>query len=353
MTEARTTGFYYVGTQAAQISRLVGLYRRGYAFDDIPQAAAELARGAYPRPEVICCEPGFGVEAITGFAAGLGRHPELSRVPFILDAEGMSSADHDQYAGHPLVDDILSIRDHDERTLGRKIRFLHYCKAERSQLDARQEHETSLQAARLYDLLKRCFDFLVALFLLLLLAPLFVLIAIAVKAGSGGPVLYISKRAGKGYRIFDFYKFRTMYPGADRQLVELTPFNQYRNGGRSRFFKMKDDPRITRVGRLLRKSSLDELPQLINVLRGDMSLVGNRPLPLYEAETLTTDLLAKRFLAPAGITGLWQIRKRGGTEMNEEERIGLDIDYADRSNFLYDLWIMANTANVMIQKVNA
>jgi lipopolysaccharide/colanic/teichoic acid biosynthesis glycosyltransferase len=201
-----------------------------------------------------------------------------------------------------------------------------------------------------YVFLKRCFDVLVASFLLLLLAPLFVLIAIAVTAETRGTVFYISERAGKGYRIFRFYKFRTMFAGADRQLVELTHLNQYRGFLKPRFFKVRNDPRITRVGRFLRNSSLDELPQLINVLTGDMSLVGNRPLPLYEAETLTTDGLADRFLAPAGITGLWQIKKRGRELVTEEERISLDIDYGNNYNFIYDLWIMANTAQALIQK---
>ena len=117
--------------------------------------------------------------------------------------------------------------------------------------------------------------------------------------------------------------------------------------------KLQNDPRVTRVGKFLRKTSLDELPQLINVLLGDMSLVGNRPLPLYEAATLTTDEWAKRFLAPAGITGLWQIKKRGNKDMSVEERINLDIYYANKYNFAYDLWIMANTPTALIQKTNA
>jgi lipopolysaccharide/colanic/teichoic acid biosynthesis glycosyltransferase len=119
------------------------------------------------------------------------------------------------------------------------------------------------------------------------------------------------------------------------------------------FFKIDNDPRITRVGTFLRKTSLDELPQLINVLLGDMSLVGNRPLPLYEAATLTTDDWAARFMAPAGITGLWQIKKRGQKDMSVEERINLDIVYAKRNNFMYDLWIIANTPYALIQKSNA
>ena len=141
---------------------------------------------------------------------------------------------------------------------------------------------------------------------------------------------------------------------ADKKVEQLSHLNQYNateNQGPV-FFKVTNDPRITKVGAFLRNSSLDELPQLINVLRGDMSLVGNRPLPLYEAETLTTDEWAKRFMAPAGITGLWQIKKRGQDDMSVEERIALDITYANKNSFTYDLWIMANTPSALIQKSN-
>jgi lipopolysaccharide/colanic/teichoic acid biosynthesis glycosyltransferase len=118
------------------------------------------------------------------------------------------------------------------------------------------------------------------------------------------------------------------------------------------FFKIQNDPRITRIGNFLRNTSLDELPQLINVFLGDMSLVGNRPLPLYEAETLTTNDYAARFMAPAGITGLWQIKKRGNKDMSVEERINIDIAYASKCNFVTDLWIIANTPSALLQKEN-
>ena len=121
----------------------------------------------------------------------------------------------------------------------------------------------------------------------------------------------------------------------------------------SAFFKLKDDPRITKVGKFIRNSSIDELPQLWNVIIGDMSIVGNRPLPLYEAEKLTTDKYAMRFRAPAGITGLWQVEKRGkGGDMSEEERLMLDNTYAENHSFFNDFRLIFRTIPALFQKEN-
>ncbi|HYC86847.1 MAG TPA: sugar transferase [Chryseosolibacter sp.] len=199
--------------------------------------------------------------------------------------------------------------------------------------------------------LKRTFDILVSATALLLLSPLLLLIALIIKLESRGPVFYISKRAGSGYKIFDFYKFRSMRVGADKELQKLSHLNQYNNpSANGVFFKIKDDPRITRFGQFIRNTSLDEIPQLFNVLLGDMSLVGNRPLPLYEAEKLTKDQIAWRFLAPAGITGLWQITKRGKDDMSEEERIALDMEYAMKNSLWLDIKIMLKTIPALLQK---
>jgi lipopolysaccharide/colanic/teichoic acid biosynthesis glycosyltransferase len=117
------------------------------------------------------------------------------------------------------------------------------------------------------------------------------------------------------------------------------------------FIKIANDPRVTRVGRFIRKYSIDELPQLINVLRGEMSLVGNRPLPVYEAEALTSDAWIARFLAPAGITGHWQVTKRGKPEMTNKDRIDMDIDYAKMPYSIWeDLRIIWKTFGAFIQK---
>lgn len=200
--------------------------------------------------------------------------------------------------------------------------------------------------------LKRAFDITISATALFFLSPLLILIALMIKLESPGPVFYISKRAGAGYRIFDFYKFRSMRVGADDELAKLAHLNQYdkADAGNGVFFKIKNDPRVTRIGNFIRNTSLDELPQLINVLLGDMSLVGNRPLPLYEAEKLTKDQIAWRFLAPAGITGLWQVTKRGKDDMSPEERIALDMEYAMKNSFWLDLKIIFSTFPALLQK---
>ena len=202
---------------------------------------------------------------------------------------------------------------------------------------------------------KRLFDIAVSLFLVILLSPLFIVIAIIIRLESKGPVIYKSKRAGSGYKIFDFYKFRSMVVDADKKLEKLSKTNnQYAagedTGAQKAFVKILNDPRITKIGNILRKTSIDELPQLFNVLKGDMSIVGNRPLPLYEAEQLTSDQFAMRFLGPAGITGLWQISKRGQAEMSEDERKELDNTYAKNSSLWMDLKIMLKTIPAMLQK---
>lgn len=152
---------------------------------------------------------------------------------------------------------------------------------------------------------KRAMDVACALIGIILASPIMLVCAIIIKLESRGPVLYRSKRVGMNYQIFEFLKFRSMYVDADTRLEELSAQNQYRQNGKSAIFlKFKKDPRVTRFGRIMRKYSLDELPQLFNILKGEMSLVGNRPLPLYEAKQLTTDQWCARFLAPAGLTGL-------------------------------------------------
>ena len=248
---------------------------------------------------------------------------------------------------------------------------------------------------------KRTFDIAASLGAVIALSPLLLAVAVAVKLDSPGPVIYRSKRVGSNYRVFDFLKFRSMRTDADRRLKELSALNQYaaeaeESSGASKisldeeemkklladmesgmlfaddfaipeeehqqivgaeqenaFVKIENDPRITRLGRFLRKYSIDELPQLFNILRGDMSVVGNRPLPLYEAERLTSDEYIERFMCPSGLTGLWQVEKRGGAgKLSPEQRKRLDIEYARRLSPWFDLKIILRTFTAFIQKEN-
>jgi lipopolysaccharide/colanic/teichoic acid biosynthesis glycosyltransferase len=200
--------------------------------------------------------------------------------------------------------------------------------------------------------MKRVFDIALSGFALLLLSPFFLVISVIIMLGSKGPVIFKSKRVGTGYRVFDFYKFRSMRSGASAELSNLSDLNQYKaeDTAPSIFVKLKNDPRITKFGQFLRTYSIDELPQLFNVLKGDMSLVGNRPLPLYEAEMLTSNEWTMRFLGPAGLTGLWQVSRRGKADMSERERKRLDNFYAQKHSFWLDLKILMMTLPATVQK---
>lgn len=256
---------------------------------------------------------------------------------------------------------------------------------------------------------KRLFDIFVSSLAIIVTSPIMIITAIAIKLESPGPALFKSKRVGTSYQIFDFLKFRSMYMDAEKRLQELSKTgNQYAKNTdattepsssdnfttedemiaklgiesnmmisddevmligddyvvaetdfskqkeediNNAFVKIENDPRVTKVGRFIRKYSIDELPQLFNILKGDMSIVGNRPLPLYEAEKLTADSSIDRFMAPAGLTGLWQVEERGkGGKMSAEERKQLDILYGETYSLALDLKIIFRTLFAFVQK---
>jgi exopolysaccharide biosynthesis polyprenyl glycosylphosphotransferase len=189
---------------------------------------------------------------------------------------------------------------------------------------------------------KRSFDLVGAVLILLLLAPAMALIALAIKLTSRGPVFYSSIRPGIGGKPFPCLKFRTMVAGAESLQDGLEPHNEL--GGA--LFKIRRDPRITAVGRFLRRWSLDELPQLFNVLRGQMSLVGPRPLPQRDYDHLE-DWHRKRYLVLPGITGLWQVS--GRSELDFDELVRLDFLYLERWSVFLDLTILLKTIPAVIR----
>jgi exopolysaccharide biosynthesis polyprenyl glycosylphosphotransferase len=193
---------------------------------------------------------------------------------------------------------------------------------------------------------KRVSDLALTILALPLLVPTFAAIALAIKLDSPGPVFFRQPRAGRKGRIFRIYKFRTMCVDAESRRGALLDRNEMSGP----LFKIKDDPRITRVGNFLRKTSLDELPQLINVLKGEMSLVGPRPFVVYEDELITGWARRRLDLTP-GITGLWQVM--GRNDMPFEEMVKLDHLYATRWSLLWDLKILLKTIPTVLRRRGA
>lgn len=327
------------------------------------------------------------------------QRPVYNATPFILLSHEFN-ADLYKQAIVKRVDDFYVTTSTLPDDIISRVKFLSNFK--RNVTGTKEAERTA--AAYKMPLSKRIFDIAVASTVLLLASPFLLLIILAIRLESKGKVYYIAKRVGR--KTFDFYKLRSMRTGSDDLLKKLAKEkNQYNNSSaqadinidapcprcselsegktcsplmyvdthqvcdywynhqkaasakaNSTFVKIVDDPRITRVGKFIRNTSIDELPQLINVLKGDMSIVGNRPLPVYEAELLTVDTLSKRFLAPAGITGLWQVELRGkGGNMSEAERKRLDNEYADHFegdnySFWYDIKLILRTIPALLQK---
>jgi exopolysaccharide biosynthesis polyprenyl glycosylphosphotransferase len=192
-------------------------------------------------------------------------------------------------------------------------------------------------------IVKRACDFFLSFVLILLLSPLFLVVALLVKATSPGPVFFLQERLGLRKRRFRICKFRTMDPDAERKQAELEDFNEVDGPA----FKITNDPRITPIGRILRKTSIDELPQFFNVLKGDMSLVGPRPLPVRDYEGFDQDWHRRRFSVRPGITCLWQVNGRSNVSFNRW--MELDMEYIDKWSLWLDIKILAKTVPVVLK----
>lgn len=194
-------------------------------------------------------------------------------------------------------------------------------------------------------LFKNVMDRVVAAVMLVLLAPLFLVLSLLIRLGDRGKAFFKQSRMGREGKVFKVYKFRTMYPDAEERLAQLVDQNE----SDGLLFKIKDDPRITPVGRLLRRTSLDELPQLINVLKGEMSLVGPRPLPAEDGDFLGD--VRRRLLVKPGMTGLWQVS--GRSELSWDDAVRLDLYYVDNWSLAFDLIILWRTIGVVFARRGA
>ena len=350
---APTSKFLYIGNDSLLKLHLTKIFKEGTVANDFSQAVRLIRdNGQNDSYAIIFIDTAFQIDKIKFFSNFVTQHKHLFSAVIIYNIKKVG-ANFDALKQFQLVDDVFDLAT-DKSLLQERIHFLIRSKQADSSLKNRRNaatFESVLFQSRFIS--KRIIDLAVASFALIILAPVFLLIAVIIKIDSKGPIIYTSSRAGKGFKIFQFYKFRTMEVNADKKIDALAHLNQYDvDSSGPRFFKINNDPRITTFGKFLRNTSLDELPQLFNVILGDMSLVGNRPLPLYEAATLTTNEYVERFMAPSGITGLWQIKKRGKPQMSTQERVALDIVYAKKYNLFYDMWIMCKTPAALFQKTS-
>ena len=209
--------------------------------------------------------------------------------------------------------------------------------------------ERRLAQIRRSDIAKRLFDIVFSLSVLFLCAPIYLILAGTITCTSSGSVFYVQERVGKNHQHFGCIKFRTMIPNADRVLDEMMAQSEDLRQEFSENFKLKQDPRITKIGKFLRITSLDEFPQFINVLKGEMSVVGPRPLVPEEIEKYGTAIDRVLTIRP-GITGLWQVS--GRNDIPYAQRIRIDVSYVKRRNFWLDLRIVLMTVAVMVMPKN-
>ena len=209
-----------------------------------------------------------------------------------------------------------------------------------------QVNPAKVHGRPIYHALKRLFDIIASASGLILLSPLFLFLIIKIRHEDGGPAFYSQERIGKNEKPFKMWKFRSMIVNADKMVEQLEEQNEIDGA----MFKIKDDPRVTKIGHVIRKYSLDELPQLWNVLKGDMSLVGPRPpLPMEVEDYTPYDKL--RLTVTPGCTGLWQVTKRN--DANFDEMVELDLEYINKSSLWFDLKILLKTVGVVIHPNSA
>ena len=209
-----------------------------------------------------------------------------------------------------------------------------------------QVNPAKVNGRPVYHTVKRVIDILASAFGLIILSPLFLFLIIRIRHEDGGPAFYSQERIGKDGKPFKMWKFRSMVVNADQMIDQLEDQNEIEGA----MFKIKDDPRITKIGHIIRKYSLDELPQLWNVLIGDMSLVGPRP-PLPSEVEEYTDYDKQRLLVMPGCTGLWQVTKRNDADF--DEMVELDLEYINKSSLWFDFNILLKTVGVVIHPNSA
>jgi len=392
MTELAIGKILYIGRNQETIDQLSATERINLTVKDNGLEAIQWINsniGEYDQFKAVLCS--LGTKGMNAFSLyhHMRLHNLLNKIPYVVIAQRFEF-DSRAMARFHKVDDYFSLPLNIDN-LGIRIAFLNKYKEEYSSDSLKETIDDFKSQPYEIPFLKRAFDVVMSSLAIIGLSPVLIATSIAIRYESKGKVFYSSKRVGANFHEFDFYKFRSMYPDADKRLKEVEHLNQYQSesigdecprcktlpeglfcsstlkqddnseiceyfyfkkkNAKAAFLKVENDPRITKVGKIIRNTSIDELPQLFNILKGDMSIVGNRPLPVNEAISITKSRWSRRFKAAAGLTGLWQVELRGNNgDMSEEERFQLDNIYARKNSFWGDLILIWRTMKIFIQK---
>ncbi len=360
------------------------------AFEDVESLVEATIVEPYLEIDAVVLYGNLFSPQVVAMVQQIRQQLNLKFLPLVLIGDPINKETR-QLALQYQVDDLFH-QDVFPANLMLRLQFLVTCKQRIFEIE-----NNELVSAQSYKIKasKRVFDIVFSSLAVILFSPLILVIAVMIKSSSKGAVLYASKRVGTGYRTFDFYKFRTMMPDDDSHVYKPSMTHQnnahkhqisvdneslcsscmekeiacqnmlFKDGeavceklhksikkdiSAATFIKVKGDPRITKVGQWLINTKMDELPQLFNVLIGDMSIVGNRPLSMYEAEQITTDKFIARFMAPAGMIGVWRANKEGKNSMTEEEKRTLDNTYTINTSLLEDIKIIFKSISTLFQR---
>lgn len=345
--EPAKKNLFYVGENLSLVANLAKAYDMGYATSvSLPQAMSylrQLAKEGY-RFSGFLLETPLHIPQIKSFIVYLSDTPYGS-IPVLYVSSYLKGTEIKELSSLRLMDDIVHpIKD--LFTIGERIIFLEKVKQGQSLKGASGRLYAGTIIGMLAASVKRMADITASLLLLLFLSPVMLMIAVWIKFDSRGPVFHNSYRAGRGYRLFKLYRFRTGKVGAARLLSSLSVSRNFLHHGTS-FIKASHRSGLTRAGNLLQKTGLESIPQLLNVLKGDISIVGNRPLPLSEASLLTSDQLAIRFNVQAGMTGPWH-PAQGIREDNL--RLRLELEYASDWSLVKDIRILSRIPFMLWKK---
>lgn len=328
--------YLYIGINETDFASLKTEFKTGFSKDNLEKGIQFLNQcKGEQKISVIFVDLPFCYTSLHVFLSEKEKMKELANVPVILNIRNLTPEEISFIRRKKMADEMVDFKVEMD-SINEKIEFLRFISL--SITGNQSNIKIELKPSSVYPdtfFLQRTTDILLSIFLIGVFSPLFVLVALAIKLESRGPVFYNSYRAGRGFKIFKLYHFRTMMVGADRMLNSFLKLNKFNNFGHAPvFLSPENDPRITRVGHFLSKSGLNKLPSLINVLNGNLSLVGKNPLHLYEAASMTNNDSADRFVMASGLSGMWKFprlknKPSAGTENSKkliaEEKKGTEF----------------------------